>query len=77
MVPFSMLDKLQLESVNKLHATIILTIIVCVKMVWNSEEKEIKLLKHGKTVIAVKPKPQIVWANLQFHLYSIFRPKNG
>ena len=41
-------------SVNELHATIIFTIIVCVKMVWNSEENEIKLLKHGKTVIAVK-----------------------
>ena len=54
MVPFSMLDKLQLESVSELHATIILTIVVCVKMVWNSEEKEIKLLKRGKTVIAVK-----------------------
>ena len=39
---------------RSLYATIIFTIIVCVKMVWNSEEKEIKLLKHGKTVIAVK-----------------------
>ena len=37
MDPFSMLDRLQLESVNKLHVTIILTIVVCVKMVWNSE----------------------------------------
>ena len=49
-----MLHKLQLESVNELHMTIILTIVACVKMVWNSEEKEIKLLKHGKTVIAAK-----------------------